>query len=155
MQVIAFLDERSVIPELRATTIEGVLDELATALAVGAPNIGQQRILQALATREATAPTAMEKGVAIPHGRLAGLPSIVASFGMSHAGIDFKARDGGTSHFFFALLAPDASAGMHLKALAKVSRLLKSDALRASLMQAGSASEIHRLIAEEDARTAM
>lgn len=101
--------------------------------------------------RERAASTAMEKGVAIPHGRLPELPGLVACFGVSHGGVQFDARDSRPSHFFFALVAPENSAGA-LKALAKISRMFRSDALREAILASTSAQEIYALISAEDAR---
>src|SRR5262249_215527 len=74
-------------------------------------------------------------------------------FGVSHAGIDFDAIDGKPTHLFFALIAPENSAGIHLKALARISRLFKSAQFRSSIMQAKSADEIYELIAREAGRS--
>jgi len=94
----------------------------------------------------------MEKGVAIPHGRLAELPSLVACFGVSRGGVDFDARDGRASQFFFALVAPENSAGLHLKALSRLSRLFRSEALKDSILAAPTAEALHALLLQEDAR---
>jgi PTS system nitrogen regulatory IIA component len=153
MRITAYLSSASVVPELRGGGVDGVLRELSEVLARAAPSVGAAQIYTVLSDREKAAPTAMEKGVAIPHGRMPGVADLVACFGVSHQGIAFNARDGGLSHFFFALLAPENSAGIHLKALAKVSRILRSDSLRTSILNLSSASEMYELLVQEDART--
>ncbi len=127
--------------------------ELATALTRAEPSVPETRFLQVLEEREKIGSTGMEKGVAIPHGRLHELAGLVACFGVSHEGIEFDARDGKRSHFFFALVAPDNSPGLHLKALSKLSRLFRSDALKDAILAATTADAIFALISAEDGRS--
>ena len=96
--------------------------------------------------------TAIGDGIAIPHGKLAGVSSIIGVFGRHVRGVDFDSLDGGPTHLFFLLVAPEDSASLHLKALARVSRLMKDPAFRERLSSAPDAAEIFRLIKEEDAR---
>ncbi len=90
--------------------------------------------------------------MAIPHGKLAGIPGLVAAFGRSRAGIDFAAIDGKSTNLFFVLFAPDSSAGLHLKALARISRLFKQPQLRQQILTAPGAAAIYRLIVDEDSK---
>jgi nitrogen PTS system EIIA component len=152
LRVSEFLQPNGVVASLAATSKEGVLEELSANLVRLLPSTNAQRLLSAFREREKVGSTAMEKGVAIPHARLAEAGSMLACFGVSRPGVDFGARDGGRSHFFFALVAPENSAGQHLKALSKVSRLLRSDALREAILGAPTAERIHALILEEDDR---
>lgn len=151
MRVTEFLKLEAVVPRLAGRTKTEVIEELARALATITPVPGT-RIHEVLREREKIGSTGMEKGVAIPHGRLSELATLVACFGVSKEGVDFEARDGKPSHFFFALVAPENSAGVHLKALSKVSRLFRSDSLRDALLAADSAEAIYALISQEDAR---
>ena len=152
MRIAEFLSQSAVIPELASKTKADALRELATRLARENPAITYEQFLAVLEEREKVGSTGMEKGVAIPHGRLAELSNLVAVFGVSRPGIDFEARDGRTSQFFFALVAPENSAGLHLKALSKLSRLFRSDALKDALLAASTAEQIYALIMQEDAR---
>lgn len=152
MRITEFLSQESVIPALTATRKGDALLELSQALGRAIPQVPGPRLYAVLTEREKAASTAMEKGVAIPHGRLAELTNLVACFGVSRAGIDFEARDGRPSNFFFALVAPENSAGVHLKALAKISRMFRSDALREGILAATTAQEIYALIVQEDSR---
>lgn len=151
MRIAEFLKVESVVAGLSAQSKDAVLLELAGALARSTP-IPAARLYAVLSEREKAASTAMEKGVAIPHGRLAEAPALTACFGVSRPGVDFGARDGQPSHFFFALIAPENSAGVHLKALAKISRLFRSDLLREQILAASSAAQIYALIEAEDGR---
>lgn len=150
MRVTEFLQPEAVLPELTSSTKSEVLRELAHALARMAPQVPAERLWQVLDERERIGSTGMEKGVAIPHGRLPELTGLVACFGVSPQGIDFDARDGRPSHFFFALVAPESSAGLHLKALSKISRLFRSDGLRSALLAARGADELYALFSRED-----
>ena len=109
-------------------------------------------MLEVLTEREKLNTTGIGEGVAIPHGKLAGLPRLYASFGVSRPGVDFSSIDGRPTQLFFALIAPENSAGIHLKALARISRLFRSPQFRESILQAPDAGRIYALIAEEDAR---
>ena len=100
------------------------------------PEIDHGRLVQALEDRERLNSTALGDGVAIPHGKLPGSSASFAAFGRSPQGVDFHSLDGKPTHLFFLLVAPEDSAGAHLKALARISRLLKDEAFRTRLMQA-------------------
>lgn len=152
MLIVDFLKPEAVVAHLSATSKAGVLTELSAALARAYRAVPEERFLQVLQEREKIGSTGMEKGVAIPHGRLAEISSLVACFGVSHDGIEFDARDGKPSNFFFALVAPDNSPGLHLKALSKLSRIFRSDALKDSLLAAQTAEAMYTLISQEDAR---
>lgn len=152
MKISEFLSPESVIASLAATEKRDVLAELCAPIARQHPELPRERLLAVLEDREKLGSTGIGEGVAIPHGKLAGLPALMASFGRSVPGVEFSAIDGRPTHLFFALFAPENSAGVHLKALARISRLFKNPAFRSSILSAGSAPEIFRLISEEDAK---
>ena len=152
MRITEFLKEESVVPVLIGPGKEGVLRELSVALNKSLPAVPVERLFAVLFEREKAASTAMEKGVAIPHGRLPEISTLVACFGVSHGGVNFDARDGRPSNFFFALVAPENSAGLHLKALARISRLFKNSNFRDAILAAKNSEEIYSLIAREDAK---
>ncbi len=114
--------------------------------------LSAREIFDALLHRERLGSTGIGDGVAIPHGKVAGLPMIMASFGRSKKGVEFNAIDGKPSYLFFTLFAPENSAGAHLKALARISRIFKNPAFRESIMKAKDAAEMYRLIETEDAK---
>jgi PTS system nitrogen regulatory IIA component len=152
MRIEDILAPELVIATLAATTKAGVLDELASAVAAKHPDIDRARLVEALDERERLNSTALGEGVAIPHGKLPALRRVFGAFGRSPAGVDFQSLDGNPTHLFFLLVAPEESAGAHLKALARISRLLKDDAFRARLREAPDAEALYRLIRDEDAR---
>lgn len=152
MKIAEFLSPNAVVAELSASTKSGVLMELAQTLARAHPELSVDRLVDVLNEREKLGSTGIGEGVAIPHGKLSGLPQLMASFGVARPGVDFDAIDGKPTHLFFALIAPENSAGVHLKALARISRLFKNPRFREAILEAKTGEDIYRLIAEEDAR---
>ncbi len=152
MKLRQILEPDAVVADLSGRTKQEVLASLCEAAARHFPGLRPERFLETLVEREKLSSTGLEGGVAIPHGKLAGLPTIVAAFGRSRAGVEFESLDGKPAQLFFAIFAPEAAGGDHLRVLARVSRILKSEAVRARILEAGDAAEIHRIIGEEDDR---
>ena len=94
--------------------------------------------------------TGINDGVAIPHGKLKNIDALLVAFGRSREGIDFGALDGRASHLFFLLVAPERSAGTHLKALARISRIAKNEDFRKKCMKAETGEDLFKLMVEED-----
>jgi nitrogen PTS system EIIA component len=150
MKITEILAPEMVLPELKGSTKDQVLKELAQGLAAKYPGIKLEDLIAVLSERERLGSTAIGDGIAIPHGKLRGANKIIGTFGRHREGVDFESLDGNPTHIFFVLVAPEDSASLHLKALARVSRLLKDDAFRARLTEAADSAEIYRLIKEED-----
>ncbi|GAO03006.1 PTS sugar transporter subunit IIA [Anaeromyxobacter sp. PSR-1] len=151
MKIVEFLRSDAVIASLSGQAAPAVLAELCRPLAAS-QKVDGQRLVETLLDREKLGSTGIGEGVAIPHGKVPGLPGLMASFGRSAGGVDFRAIDGKPTHLFFALFAPENSAGTHLKALARISRIFKNPAFREAIMKAPGAAEIYRLIEAEDAK---
>jgi nitrogen PTS system EIIA component len=152
MRIAEFLREDLVFPDLAATDKGSVLGELCAGLANSYPSLSAQKLTETLLEREKLGSTGIGEGIAIPHGKLAGLPGLLAAFGRKKSGVDFAAIDGKPTYLFFVLFAPDNSAGLHLKALARISRLFKQPQFRQAILAADGAPGIFRLISEEDAK---
>ncbi len=152
MRITEFLSEDAVLARLSAKDKAGVLRELCEPICRRLKEVDPERLVRVLSEREKLGSTGIGDGVAIPHGKLAGLPSVVASFGISAEGVDFQAIDGQPTHLFFALIAPEDSAGVHLKALARISRLFKNPSFRRQIVEAPDARVIFDLISTEDAK---
>ena len=150
MKITDILDEDSIVEELASRDKKGVLEELVSVLVKHGRLADKEKSVQILLERERLGSTGIGDGIAIPHGKLKEISSIICSFGRSKAGIDFQSIDEKPSHLFFLLFAPEDSAGEHLQALARLSRLLKDVRLRKRLMEAASKKEIYLLIAKED-----
>lgn len=150
MKILDILDKQMIIPQLASTSKEGVLRELIRAIAHVEKQVDENRLMEILLERESLGSTGIGEGVAIPHGKSKDVKRLLASFGRSLAGMDFQAMDGKPTHLFFLLVAPENSAGTHLKALARISRLMKDNVFRKRLMEASSGEEIYSLFSAED-----
>ena len=155
MNIMSFLDEHAVTVEVKAhASKEDVIRELVELL-VKAGSIKERdvsKLVQILLKRESLGSTGIGQGVAIPHGKSDCVDRLVAAFGVSGSGINFDALDGEPVNLFFLLVAPEDSAGPHLKALARISRLLKDKHFRDSLKSAKDEKTLVRIIKEEDER---
>jgi PTS system nitrogen regulatory IIA component len=151
MKILELLDRNCILANLKAGNKQEVLEELAGALVPGQDGLTLQTVVEVLLDRERLGSTGIGDNIAIPHGKLANLSKLRLAFGRSLKGVDFSSMDGKPTHLFFLLLAPINSAGLHLKALAKISRMLMSQSFRESLMKAASVDEIYQLLAERDA----
>jgi PTS system nitrogen regulatory IIA component len=151
MKIIDLLAPRRILPNLQAVNKRGVLEEMAAVLVSGHDEINVANVLEVLLERERLGSTGIGDNIAIPHGKVPQLSRMLLAFGRSLKGVDFDSMDGKPSHLFFMLLAPVNSTGLHLKALAKISRMLMSQVFRDSLMGSGGVEDILRLISEKDA----
>lgn len=152
MRIAEFLSPRAVIADLQSRSKQDAMRELSKVLATAHAGLDEGKLLAVLEEREKLGSTGLQDGVAIPHGKMPGLSQLIAAFGVSKEGIEFDSLDGRPTQLFFALVAPENSAGIHLKALARISRLFKNPRFRASILEAGNPDEIYRAITEEDAR---
>jgi len=152
MKILDIVTPEAVLDDLRAETKEGVLRELSEVISGMVPSLPADRLTSILMERESLGSTGIGDGVAIPHGKVAGIERLVAAFGRSRKGVQFHSLDGKPAHLFFVIMAPEYSAGMHLKALARISRLLKDERFRRSLLEAADADGLRRILQEEDGR---
>ena len=152
MKIVEFLNEKAVVASLKATDKEGVIRELVELLAKAEGIRNKEELVKVLLNREALGSTGIGQGVGIPHGKTNAVKRLVAAFGICHEGVDFDALDGEPVYILFLLVAPEDSAGPHLKGLARISRLLKDKFFRESLKQLTDEKAILRLIREEDAK---
>jgi nitrogen PTS system EIIA component len=150
VKITDFLNVHTVIPALKSREKNAALEEMAHQLAAQHPSLEGPRVLRVLLEREKISTTAIGEGVAIPHGKLPGVDKVVGVFARSPEGVDFASLDGEPTHLFFTLIAPEDAAADHLKALARISRLLKDTAFRNRLMKGQTREEIFDIIAEED-----
>lgn len=115
---------------------------------LGAPSVDD--VHRVLAERESVASTGVGDGVAIPHGRLPGVTRFVGALGIQKHGVSFDAVDGKPASILFALIGPDRAAGEHLKCLARISRVLRDDAVRARLRNAEDPAKALSIVLETD-----
>ena len=154
MKISDFLCAKAVSVDLEATNKKELIEEMV-GLLVKANAIEKKlktKIIEALMAREALGSTAIGQGIAIPHGKCENVTKLTAALGISKKGINFDSLDGEPVYIFFLLIAPVDSAGPHLKALARVSRLLKDKYFRESLRTSKDKKEILELVSREDAQ---
>lgn len=152
MKIVDFLNEKAISADLKATTKEGIIRELVDLLAKAEGIKNKEELVKVLLSRESLGSTGIGQGVGIPHGKTNSVKKLVAAFGICHQGVGFDALDGESVYLFFLLVAPEDSAGPHLKGLARISRLLKDKYFRESLKSLTDEKAILKLIREEDAK---
>lgn len=150
MRLSEIFKPQTVILDLKAHDKKGVLEELSQVITEQEKSLNKGTLLQVLLERERLGSTAIGDGVALPHGKLRELDKLLISFGRSIDGLDFDSIDEQPAYLFFLLLAPENSAGMHLKFLAKMSRMLKDGNFRQRLMGAKTREEIYKIIIDRD-----
>lgn len=155
MKIGDFLCTKAIVTDLKSGTKEDVIQELVTSLM----NAGviekkfKNKLVEILMTREALGSTAIGQGVAIPHGKCEYVSKLVGALGISKEGVDFDSLDGEPAYIFFLLVAPIDSAGPHLKALARISHILKDKYFREHLKNIKDEKSVLKLIAQEDERS--
>jgi len=152
MKIMDFLSKKAIITDIKSVKKEDVLKELVDAL-MASENIEKKcrnKLIEGLMAREALGSTAIGQGVGIPHAKTDCVQKLVAAFGISKKGVDFDSLDGEPAYIFFLLVAPQDSAGPHLKALARISRLLKDKYFRDSLRNCIDDKAVIKIITQED-----
>jgi len=150
MRIADFLDYRAVDAHLGASNKQGVLRELVGLILRVAPSLDPNVLVETLQRRELLQSTGIGNGVAIPHGKVDGIDSIIACVGRSQEGVDFQSLDGQPTHLFFTLIVPESAQGSHLKALARLSRLLSDESFRQALLEAPDADGLYTLLNQRD-----
>ncbi len=150
MNIRDMLKKEFIILELKATGKKDVLEELVQVFTDLNGGMDRDTMVRVLLEREKLGSTGIGDGIAIPHGKLAGMEEIRIGFGRSRDGVDFNSLDGRPVHLFFLLMAPDTSSAQYLKALAKISRMLKDPKMRKDLLEAPSADDLYGIIEKMD-----
>jgi len=147
MEIVEFLIPDGAIAHLKATSKKQVLQELAekAATLTGLP---ERRIFETLTEREKLGSTGMGQGIAIPHGRLAGIEKITGLFARLDSPVEFESIDDQPVDLIFLLLAPEGAGADHLKALARVSRVLRNQAVCEKLRAATTPAALYALLTE-------
>ena len=155
MKLSDFLCPKAISADLKATTKKDVIDELVGLLVTAGviEKKNKSKVMEILLAREALGSTAIGQGIAIPHAKCDCVKELTASIGISKKGINFDSLDGEPAYIFFLLIAPIDSAGPHLKALARISRLLKDKYFRDNLKASKDEKNILKLISQEDGRS--
>jgi PTS system nitrogen regulatory IIA component len=149
MKILDVLPKEAILADLKAVDKKGVLEELVVPVA-NISGINPEDLVKVLMERERLGSTGIGDGIGIPHGKVKDLDSLILGFGLSRKGVDFDSMDGLPAHIFFLLITPENSTGLHLKLLARISRILKNDPFKEKLRRATSPDEIYSIIKEEE-----
>jgi PTS system nitrogen regulatory IIA component len=149
MKISDVLHKESILPVITSVDKKGALEELSAPVARIA-GIPPDELVRILLERERLGSTGIGGGIGIPHGKLKSIDKLVLGFGLSRRGVSFDSIDGKPTHIFFLLVTPESSTGLHLKLLARISRVLKNEPFKAKLMAAEGVNEIYAIITEED-----
>jgi len=152
MKITDILTLEAVSPALKAKNKKEAIEELVD-LVAGPAKIGdKKKVVQKILEREELGSTGIGQGIAIPHGKSDGVKDLAAAFGLSRTGVNFDSLDGAPVHIFFLLIAPESAPSAHLKALARISSLLKDRYFRKTLLGSASRDELFAAIREEDGK---
>ncbi|MDR0308026.1 MAG: cation:proton antiporter [Chitinispirillales bacterium] len=142
-EICRTLDLRSIIPSLKATTKQEVIEELIDVLYVNGIVRDKESAFEAVMERESSMSTGMQYGVALPHGKTDAVNRITAAIGLSRQGIDFQSIDKQPSTIFVLILSPLNSAGPYIQFMANLSALLNSEDARKKLLECKDSEEIY------------
>lgn len=149
MKILDFLPREAIIDDLHSRDKKGILEELVAPVAKSAQT-SHENLVRVLMEREQLGSTGIGGGIGIPHGKSKELEGLVIGFGRSRKGVDFESMDSKPTYIFFLIITPDNSTSLHLKVLARISRLLKSEAFKEGLLNAADSDEIYDIIQLED-----
>ncbi len=149
MKINEVLNSEAILVDLKSTDKKGLLEELSAPVARIA-GIKPEELVGVLMERERLGSTGIGGGIGIPHGKLKNLETLILGFGLSRQGVDFESMDGRPTHIFFILITPEKSTGLHLKLLARISKILKNDILKERLLGVTDRKDVFSIIEEED-----
>jgi len=149
MKILDYITADTILTNLQATDKKGVIDELTEPVAA-LTGLEQRNIVRVLIERERLGSTGIGDGIAIPHGKINGIESLVLGFGLSRNGVNFDALDGKPAYIFFLLLSADDSTGLHLRVLARISKLLRDKDFKEKLMRVHKAQQVMDVLSEVD-----
>jgi PTS system nitrogen regulatory IIA component len=149
MKVIDALHPDAILTDMQSRTKKEVLEEISKPIA-RILKIRHEDLVKVLIEREQMGSTGIGKGIAIPHGRISGINDLVIGFGLSRKGAQFDSLDKTPVHIFFVLVTPEHSTGLYLKFLARISRMLKNEAVKEKLLHARQTEDIISAIRDED-----
>ena len=148
MALAGLLHQNAIIPAMRANSKKQLLQELA-AKASKLTGLPEREIFDVILQRERLGSTGVGNGIAIPHGKLNNLPSIIGIFARLETPVDFEALDDQPVDLVFLLLAPEGAGADHLKALSRIARVLRDQDMVAKIRSSDSASAIYTLLDDD------
>ena len=152
MKIDEILKKESVIADIAGKNKLDVIKEMTERLKQNDTIKNDQALYATLMEREKLGSTGIGENVAIPHGKSNELTQIIIVFARSLNGVDFESLDQKPVHFICMVIAPAHSTGLHLKALARISRLFKNQTLREGILKAEDSNAIYSILLEEDSK---
>lgn len=149
MKLLDFIVEKTIITELKSTDKKSVLEELTLPVSE-ITQINHKDLVRVLLERENLGSTGIGNGIGIPHGKLKNLKTLILGIGVSRKGVNFDAMDGKLAYLFFLLLTPDNSTDLHLKFLARISKILKNESFKEKILHASKPEDVIQLIGDID-----
>jgi fructose-specific phosphotransferase system IIA component len=150
MTIFSLLRPETVIPNMEASDKSEVLERLVSSLKGQVSNGELEKIREAVFEREKIMSTGVGKGLAIPHGKAAGIEQTYAAFGMLKDAVDYEAIDDQPVNMVFLLVGPQASNSLHIKMLSRISRLMNNSDFRDRLRKCETADEIIEQFKDEE-----
>jgi len=148
-ELINHMSPELFVGDLKATTKDEALEELTDAVVAGSQIKDKQTVLEMLRNRESLGSTALEKGIAFPHGRSLAVKELTILVARSMKGVAFDSEDGKPTHLFFLLLAPPQDTGnYYLQALGKIAELVRVDSVCNAMMEVRNFDELSSLLRE-------
>ncbi len=152
MTLMEILSGNSVIVGLNGEGKREILEELVDALEVGDNITDREKVLEAVLQREEIMSTGIGHGIAIPHGKSEYVKELGGVLGIKRKGVEFDSLDGQPTFIFFLLVSPMDVSGPHIKALARISRLLKGEEFRQELIDCPDNQTAIRILEEEESK---
>lgn len=152
MRILDFLPKEAISVDIAGKTKKDAIREMVDLL-VKTKKLDEaevENVVKVLLEREELGSTGIGQGIAIPHAKTDAVKEVAAAFGKSSEGVEFDALDGKPVYLLFLLVAPTDASSLHIKALAKISRLLKHKYFRSVLRKAVKPEEIIKIVSEED-----
>ncbi|OGL45551.1 MAG: hypothetical protein A2161_21260 [Candidatus Schekmanbacteria bacterium RBG_13_48_7] len=152
MKISEILDVRAILPDIESDkSKEEILKILVNLVCQVYKGInGKDEIVKTLIEREKLKSTGIEDGLAIPHGKFPKLQNMIAAFGRSEKGVDFNSMDGKPTHFLVLILAPERASSIHLKSLARISRMFKDKEFRNKLLVTSDPEQIYKIFLDQE-----
>ncbi|MGE4266006.1 MAG: PTS sugar transporter subunit IIA [Deferribacterales bacterium] len=153
MELTELVCEECIVPELKGDSKSDVLREMMNTLAKTENKIDAEAALSAIMEREALGSTGVGEQVAIPHAKIADIEEVAIVIGVKRSGIEFDSADGKPVRLFFMLISPAKQMNIHLKTLAKISKLVKmTDFKERTMAEKITAEKIYAILREEESR---
>jgi len=155
MKLSELISNDLILLSLKGADVTSVLREFSEAVCASGKFTDSQTLFECLYDREKQESTGIGSGVAIPHCKVENLQQVVFAVGYAGNGVDFKAVDGNPTSFFFLVVSPAGSSVLHLRALAALSRLLRSSSFLSQLQQRPGKEDLISLIKQEEEKIAV